>query len=179
MKGIVFTTLGQMIEEQMGMDEWNRLVEYSELPSGGAYTAADNYDDAELNTLVAGLAQMTGTPAPGLIRHFGKYALGQFARLYPALFRNHDARSFLKNVHRVIHQEVRKLYPNAELPDFEYQEPDASTLVMRYASPRKLCHFAEGMIDGTADYFGEDIDIEHSSCMHNGDDHCRLELRFI
>ena len=49
---------------------------------------------------------------------------------------------------------------------------------MGYRSPRKMCSFAEGLLLGAADHFGERLTIAQPACMKRGDDHCVLEITF-
>ncbi|MFN2628903.1 MAG: V4R domain-containing protein [Gaiellaceae bacterium] len=49
---------------------------------------------------------------------------------------------------------------------------------MDYYSPRKLCAFAEGLLLGAGDHYGETVAIEQPKCMHRGDPRCHLEIRF-
>jgi predicted hydrocarbon binding protein len=86
---------------------------------------------------------------------------------------------FLLTLDQVIHVEVRKLYSDAGLPEFKYQDENDNELVMLYRSPRKLCALAEGLMAGAAKHFNSDYQLKHDICMHNGDDHCRFELTGI
>ena len=52
MKGIVFTKLNDFVEELWGLEFWDELLNESKLPSGGAYTTVEYYDDEEMYTLV-------------------------------------------------------------------------------------------------------------------------------
>jgi predicted hydrocarbon binding protein len=72
---------------------------------------------------------------------------------------------------------VRKLYPGADVPEFDFEVREG-VLVMGYRSPRKLCSFAEGLLLGAADHYGEQVTIEQPSCMKRGDDQCVIEITF-
>jgi hypothetical protein len=103
------------------------------------------------------------------------------AARYPDFFvKYHNTRSFLLTLNDIIHPEVRKLYPGAVTPEFEFDTRTGASdqLGMSYRSPRKLCALAEGFVVGAADHYGEDVAIDHQRCMHRGDDHCLLQLRF-
>ncbi len=178
MKGIVFTMLNEMVEERFGMDTWDSLIESTRPASRGIYTSAALYPDSELLDYVAALSESSGIEAGTLVHAFGQYMIGRFHAIHPEFFADHDAKSFLKSVHDVIHVEVRKLHPDVILPEFEYEEPSANSLVMLYKSPRHLCRLAEGLIDGAVEHFGEQVERAHPICMHDGADHCRIELRF-
>jgi len=54
---------------------------------------------------------------------------------------------------------VIKLYPDAKLPKFDcIREND--TLYLTHHSDRHLADLAEGLILGSADYFGESFDLK-------------------
>jgi Haem-NO-binding len=51
------------------------------------------------------------------LRSFGKHLFGRFVCNYPQFFGGiNSALTFLANIEGYIHVEVRKLYPDAELP---------------------------------------------------------------
>ena len=178
MKGIVFTLLSEMVEERFGIEAWDELIDKTQPKSDGVYVSTDVYPDEELLGYVTAMSTKFGIPANDLVFAFGEYLLGRFAEMHGEFFDGHDAKSFLKSVHDVIHVEVRKLHPDVILPHFDYEDARESELVMLYRSPRGLCALAEGLIAGTAKHFGVTIDCTHSACMHKGSDHCRLELAF-
>lgn len=99
--------------------------------------------------------------------------------MYPAFFDSQTStRSFILTLNDIIHPEVRRLFPGADVPvfDFDTSVPDALTL--GYHSPRKLCALAHGFIEGAADHYGETVDVEQTECMHRGDAKCVFQLRF-
>jgi hypothetical protein len=160
MKGIVFREFLDMVEGRFGMEVVDRIIEEADLPSGGAYTSVATYDHDEILRLVDQLHQATGAPAPELVRAFGRHLFGRFRTLYPALFLKVDSSfDFLERVETIIHIEVRKLYPDAELPTFECARPGPGRLVMLYRSQRPLADLAEGLIEGCIEYFGEAIEV--------------------
>jgi hypothetical protein len=160
MKGIVFREFLDMVEDRFGMDLVDRIIEEADLPSGGAYTTVATYDHHEIIRLVDRLHRATGMPIPDLLRTFGHYLFGRFYGLYPAFFAGVDsAFTMLEQVESIIHVEVRKLYPDAELPSFDTSRPDPDRLVMLYRSQRPFADVAEGLIRGCIDHFGEDIEV--------------------
>ena len=83
---------------------------------------------------------------------------------------------FLLQVDEVIHKEVKRINPDVYLPEFEYIDPAPNELIMLYRSKRKLCALSEGLIQGAANHFDTKVEIKHPVCMHDGHDHCRLEI---
>ena len=49
---------------------------------------------------------------------------------------------------------------------------------MVYASERKLCSLAEGLITGASGHYGERVRIMQLECMHRGDSRCVFEIEF-
>ena len=66
---------------------------------------------------------------------------------------------FLPRVEDYVHLEVRKLYPDAELPTFTCERPDAGTLVMTYRSPTDVPDLAEGLILACVEHFGDELEL--------------------
>ena len=66
--------------------------------------------------------------------------------------------------------------PGADVPRFDYAETPTGDVVMGYASHRRLCAFAEGLIEGAAEHFGEAVSIVQPTCMLRGDRSCELVI---
>jgi hypothetical protein len=176
MKGVVFNLFEQLVARDFGEDTWDALLDASALD--GVYTSLGSYPDEDLVKLVSAAAAALAMPADDVVVWLGRNALPLFARRYPQLFEPHDsARSFVLTLNDIIHPEVRKLYPGADVPEFDFELRDDS-LVMGYRSPRKLCSFAEGLLLGAADHYRERLTLAQPSCMKRGDDQCVLELAF-
>ena len=177
MKGIVFNLLEQIVSREHGEDAWDDLLDAAEVQ--GSYTSLGSYEDADLGKLVAAASETLDTPPDEIVRWFGRNALPLFAEHYPQLFEGHESgRTFVLTLNDIIHPEVRKLYPGADVPEFDFDSTADGHLLMGYRSPRQMCSFAEGLLEGTADHFGEQVTIEQPRCMKHGDDRCLLEIAF-
>lgn len=164
MKGVVFTTFLGMVEETFGLDMVDTIIEKSDLPSGGAYTTVGTYDHGEIASLVTNLGAECGTPVPDLLKTFGTYLFGVLAKGYPELMgETDDGMVFLEQVEGHIHVEVKKLYPDAELPRFETRRLGPGRLEMIYDSVRHLEDVCEGLIAGCAEWFRMDATISRET----------------
>lgn len=160
MKGVVFTEFLAMVEKQFSADMVDDVIDDAHLPNGGAYTAVGTYPHQEMVAMVVALSQRTGIPVPDLVRAFGEYLFGRFVLAYPSFFRGIDnAFKFLSGIEDIIHVEVLKLYPDAELPRFDVEHMDDRKLVLLYQSPRHFEDLAEGLMRGCVAHFGEPIHI--------------------
>jgi hypothetical protein len=178
MKGIVFNLLEEAVSRDYGEDVWDALLEAAGVE--GAYTSLGSYPDENLMELVGAASSALDMPAQDVVRWFGLNAMPLLASRYPQFFEPHEsARSFVLTLNSIIHPEVRKLYPGADVPVFDYDTSSEDVLVMGYASRRRMCAFAEGLIDGAAAHYGERAVIQQPSCMTRGDDRCVLEISFL
>jgi hypothetical protein len=163
MKGIVFTEFLELVETAFSPEMVDRIIADSLLPSGGAYTAIGTYDGAEMGRLVGALSNATATPSGELLEIFGRHLFGRFVALYPAFFAGCGSSfDFLPQVGNHIHFEVRKLYPDAELPAITATPIDADTMEVIYQSPRCMAKLARGLIDGCIAHFRETIAVSEA-----------------
>ena len=177
MKGIVFNLLEHVTSEAHGENAWDDVLESADLD--GAYTSLGSYPDKDFFRLVRASSDAFDATPDTVIRDFGRSALPLLATSYPGFFTPHTTtRGFLLTLNDIIHPEVRKLYPGADVPDFEMSAMPSGGLRMCYGSPRKLCAFAEGLIEGAAAHYGEAVTIRQPRCMHRGDEMCDLEIDF-
>ena len=177
MKGVVFTEFIEMVEEKFSPEIADRIISESNLESGGAFTAVGTYDHEEMLEMVTRLSDITAIPINDLVTDFGEYLFERFTRLYPGFFEGvNSAFEFLDTIENHVHVEVRKLYPDAELPNFHVEKPDEQTLIMTYQSNRPFAPLAHGLIQGATRYFGEDIHLEMSDLSGGKGGHARFVL---
>ena len=177
MKGVVFTEFLEMVETEFSPEAADRMIEDAAVPTCGVYAATGTYDAAELVGLVKCLSARTDIPVPDLLVAYGKALFGRFGELYGSFFDGvENAFQFLGQVEHYIHIEVRKLYPDAELPKFEYEEQSDDRMVMVYRSERAFAKFAEGLIEGCIAHFGEPIALDHQDLSGGQGTHSRFVL---
>lgn len=173
MKGIVFTEFLEMVEDKFSADMVDDIIDDCDLASGGAYTAVGTYPHEEVVALVAALSKHSGISVIDLLKIFGEHLFGQFAKGYPTFFENTTGTlPFLNGIEDVIHAEVKKLYPDAELPRFISEKFTDNQLILVYQSTRHFEDLAEGLIMGCIKYFDEAIELQRQN-LSNG------QARFI
>jgi len=161
MKGIVFTEFLEFVEEQFDADRVDDMIELAAPPSEGAYTSVGTYDHQEMLQLVTALSELSATPVSELVRGFGKHLFGRLISAYPQFLDGVDSTfQFLQSVEDYIHVEVRKLYPDADLPRFDFEFPEPEQMVLTYHSMRPFADLAQGMMEGCIAHFGEEIATE-------------------
>jgi hypothetical protein len=66
---------------------------------------------------------------------------------------------FIGQIDNHIHVEVRKLYPDAELPRIDTSRSDGE-MELLYSSRRPLADFAHGLLEGCISHFGSSVDLQ-------------------
>ncbi|MDQ5769257.1 heme NO-binding domain-containing protein [Thiothrix subterranea] len=177
MKGLVFTEFLDMVEQQFSANMVDDIIEASDLPSGGAYTAVGTYSHSEIVTLVQQLAIRTGIAVPELIKAFGHYFFGRFVALYPSFFTAApDVFDFLDSIENHVHVEVLKLYPDAQLPTFETQREGSDKLIMIYRSKHPFATLAAGLIEGCLAHYQVTAHTEMVDCSAGKGTHVEFHI---
>jgi hypothetical protein len=174
MKGMIFTEFLRLVEEKWDADMVDDIIDACDLPSGGAYTAVGTYDHQEIVALVVELSKRSGVEVPDLLRVYGQHLFSKLALGYPQFVGKTDSvLDFLEGVENYIHVEVRKLYPDAELPSFETKRLEPQVLEMIYRSSRHLDDVCHGLIEGCITHFKKEGTVEREPI----DDGSRFVIR--
>lgn len=162
MKGLVFTEFLELVESTFDDDMVDLLIVNTQPASGGAYTSVGLYDYQELENMVVELSKQSQIPVNDLLSLFGQHLATVFTQKFTRFFiEAGNAISLFKEIDRHIHVEVRKLYPDAELPEFSFEEAtDTSPFRLHYRSERNLHMLAYGLINATLKYYNEPHTVE-------------------
>lgn len=180
MKGMVFNLLESFITDRFGEDVYEDIAESAQLITQEPFVGPGIYPDEDFMELVNRACERLKVTPQAASRLFGHYSFSKLAHLHTFFLQSHtSALEFIRSVDGVIHVEVLKLYPDVTLPKFDYDQETKDSLSIKYTSERRLCFFMEGLIQGCAEHFGDQIEFEQSTCYHKGDDHCMFHLREI
>jgi hypothetical protein len=158
MKGVVLSEFVQFAEARYGVP-----------PPGGAYNAVETYDFADMLGLVDAAAARIEGGRPEVLRTFGTHLFGRFAALYPIFFFDAEsALDLLGGINTYVHDEVQKLYPDAQFPHFDVERGSADRMALVYRSARPLADLAEGLIRGCIAHFGRPVTVERDDLAPDG-----------
>lgn len=179
MQGIIFNALEEFVLENADMETWNDVIDDSGVKNSGAYTAGVSYEDSEIIALAKTLCDKLNLSLEEGLRVFGEFLFGFLLNRGPIELKQYtDSQSLLAELESVIHRDVKRVHPEAYTPFFEYEKSSDNTGVLVYRSKRKLCFIAEGVITGLAKHFNQHIEMQHTSCMHNGSEQCSWDIVF-
>ncbi len=180
MKGIIFVELIDFLESALGMDVVDDVIETANLPSGAAYTAVGTYPASEVLTLLNTVEAKVGMSVADQQAAFGKHLFGRLAKAHPEYIGSVGGGfELIGAIEDHIHVEVRKLYPDAELPSFEYGERTDDSMVLIYRSQRPMADLCEGLIRGCFAHFNEQVEIARENLPSDGGTHVRFGLKRV
>lgn len=175
MKGIVFTEFLELVEEKFGLEVVDEIIEKSQLESQGIYTSVGTYEFSEMLQLLQNLSANTHISIDDLLLVYAEHFFGVLEKSYPGLIATYkDPIEMLASIENHIHVEVRKIYPDAELPSFEVKEKTDNSLIMIYKSSRAMHHFGLGLMNKTFEYFNTSATIILEKIKEDG-----TEVKFI
>ncbi len=160
MKGLIFTEFLELVETGFGMEVADRVITRGCPFHTGGFTSVGTYDHRDLVSMVGELSTIAEQPPEALVYQFGKQLFGKFLKDYPEAFeRVSSTFELLLLVEDVIHVEVRKINPEAELPAFSFPATDEGCLDVVYQSTRPFADLAHGLIAASIEHFRESLEI--------------------
>lgn len=160
MKGIIFTEFLDLVEEKFGLETVEEIIEQSELSTNGSYTAVGTYPFSEMLGLLKALSLKSQLSIDDLLYTYAEHFFSVLVQSYPQLIESYqDPIKMLSSIENHIHIEVRKIYPDAELPTFETLEKTENTLIMIYQSSRAMYSFGLGLMHQTFAHFNSKAEI--------------------
>lgn len=175
MRGIIFTTFGEFVEQTYGYEQLDEIFTSGNYPNQGGFSPAQNYNPEALSQMIDFLAQQKEQSPEETWCEFGHFAfqflIEHFSVIYSS--RQHqifavNVFDFVKNLNQMHLDEVRKIYPKAKFPTFKI-DIKGSEATLTYRSPARLHYLVQGLLLGCIDYFNEKIDMD-MTLQHEGPD---------
>lgn len=161
MLGMVFNALKTMLEEKVSADYAEEVFTAAKLEHDGHYEDKQTYPDSELGKILDVLAKETDHSLDSLMYDFGYFWFGHLVHSHGQMLAGREGLlELLEALDDDVHKEVKKLYPNASVPDFEVMSRTEHGMRLRYHSPRDLVSLAEGMLDAGAAHFNQNLSRE-------------------
>ena len=175
MKGVLFTELIEMMEDLMGLDFANKVIERACLDNEGAYTAVGTYPYQDLFRLLDSLGCLVENPQDKLMKSYGEYLFYRSCILYPEEVKKYpNTFSLLKEIPIILDREIRKLEPTAVVPDIEISMLSRDCMMLLYTSGKRTSFLLEGVIEGCIGHYQEFITLTRDEC-----DTDRMKVRFV
>ncbi|AJR08336.1 guanylate cyclase [Photobacterium gaetbulicola] len=176
MKGIIFTEFLDIVESRFGLDVCQQMLDDAGVD--GAYTAVGSYDHRVLVKMIVCLSKITGVSPEVLQEAYGEALFTRLLSSFPLDNgeKPNSTFSFIERVERHIHTEVKKLYANANPPQFDFISQTSALMILDYISARCLSHVCLGLIRGCVKHFNEDMAISMEP-VNQDQSHVRFTLK--
>ena len=158
MRGILFTEYFDFVASEAGEQILDEVLSELDGDVTGAYTSVGNYSFSEFAKIHTSLCTKLNASSEDLARQFGTQLLYRFKELFPAYFAGVESGvAFLEKVGAHIHEEVKKLYPDARPPEISIERRAGVPAFLVYQSHRPLAAVAEGLASACLKEFGDPI----------------------
>ena len=179
MLGVIFFVPQNHIEKRLGASGWGRVVARTNLPAK-AYSPVVEYPDSEAMALMKAAGQLAGLPLADFLEEFGEALAPDLLAMHPGLVRPEwKTLDLVMNAEEIIHAAVRRRNPAAKPAVLRCAPYSDDEVQLVYASPRKLCQIAKGIIRGVARHYQEEVSINDQACMNDGDPFCAIQIKLI
>jgi hypothetical protein len=157
MKGSIVECMQDLVTKRFGAGKWKETLKAAGLPETKMYSSLDDVPDAEVMSLMKGVAQAAKMTTALVMEAFGEHWSTQFApTVYKAYFATaKSTRELLLNLDQ-IHVAMTRSMKSARPPRFKYEWKDDKHLVMHYQSQRGLVALMPGLIRGLGKRFKDD-----------------------
>jgi hypothetical protein len=146
--------------------------------SGQTHLPSGVYADADAMAMLGEFAQSSGRPVADVVGEFGEFLAPHLVKVAGAFIDpSWKTLDLIEHTEAIIHRMVRIEKPGATPPVLEAYRASPDELQLVYASKRRLCGLAAGIVRGLATHFQERVLIEEPSCMHRGDAFCSFIIR--
>jgi predicted hydrocarbon binding protein len=174
--GLILGRLKQFVESQMGDGAWSTLLAEAGI-GDKIYLASSAYPDAEMFALVGAASRKTGLAQPVLLEAFGEYLEPAYLATYGHLVKpGWRALDLIERTEETIHKVVRLRNPGALPPVLRCTRVSPVEVAIDYASERRLCAVARGIIKGVGAHYQERLEVTESTCMLEGAPSCAIRV---
>ena len=176
MHGTIFSELHKFVMAEHGEAAWPLVLKQAGL-EGRVYLPLDEYPDEEAQRLIAAASQVSGQPAPHLLRAFGEFIAPDLLQMYWAVIRPEwKSLEVIEHTEDAIHKVARR-DSRAKPPYLRAERTGPDEVVIDYTSPRRLCYIGEGIARGLGRLFGERLEVDQPRCTWKGDPGCLIRVR--
>lgn len=176
MHGTILVGLKKFVEHNAGPASWTAVLQKAGLGSP-LYVSSRAYPDEEVVKIVGAASVVLGRSVSEVLEAFGASIVPDLIAVYGALldpsWRTLDV---IERTEQTIHRVVRLRDPQATPPELFCTRVSVGEVTIEYASARKLCFVAKGIVRGIAQHFREKVEISEASCMLTGADICKLSV---
>jgi len=174
MKGTVVATWIKTCRNVWGSDVVDNAMTSVGWDRNKIFNPLEDVPDKEVNSFVDYISSKKGVNKRELWKTIGKDNLNAFHEGFPAFFKHDNLYHFLSSMYDV-HANVAKRIPGAHPPLIQVTPISEDEAIFLYKSNRKMFDYLDGLLEGSAEYFKENIQIDE---LEKNDDSVELKIKF-
>ncbi|MDU7242086.1 heme NO-binding domain-containing protein [Clostridium sp.] len=159
MKGTVVSTWLRTCRDLYGNEVINKSLKSVNWSENIVFTPLEDVNDTQIFSLIQIIADNVGTSVNGLWQVIGENNLQKFSEDYPVFFKRVNLYKFLDSLN-FIHSIIMKKIRGARPPKMHLEPISSNSIYFTYRSDRELFDYFLGLLNGSAKYFGENIEIK-------------------
>lgn len=159
MKGTVVSTWLRTCRDLYGNEVINKSLKSVNWSENIVFTPLEDVNDTQIFILIQTIADNVGTSVNGLWQVIGENNLQKFSEDYPVFFKRVNLYKFLDSLN-FIHSIIMKKIRGARPPKMHLEPISSNSIYFTYRSDRELFDYFLGLLNGSAKYFGENIEIK-------------------
>ncbi|MFL0195123.1 heme NO-binding domain-containing protein [Clostridium sp. WILCCON 0269] len=159
MKGTVIATWMKTCRKLYSDETVNDAMNSVGWGASKIFLPTENISDNEVKKVIEHISKANNEDVGVLWKKIGIDNINAFYKDYPAFFKHENLYSFLKSMFDV-HVVMTKKFPGAKPPLVSLKAISSKTAIFEYKSERGMFDYLMGMIEGSAKFFGENLEIE-------------------
>ncbi|MBS5884305.1 heme NO-binding domain-containing protein [Clostridium sp.] len=159
MKGTVVSTWLRTCRDLYGNEVINKSLKSVNWSENIVFTPLEDVNDTQIFSLIQTISDNVGTSVNGLWQVIGENNLQKFSEDYPVFFKRVNLYKFLDSLN-FIHSIIMKKIRGARPPKMHLEPISSNSIYFTYRSDRELFDYFLGLLNGSAKYFGENIEIK-------------------
>ncbi|MCH4200769.1 MAG: heme NO-binding domain-containing protein [Clostridium tyrobutyricum] len=134
----------------------------------------EDVDDEKVKQTIKTISRLSNDPIQVVWKKIGLDNIKQFYKVYPAFFKHENLYSFFKSMFDV-HVVMTKKFPGAKPPLVIIEPISNREAIFEYKSKRGMFDYLLGMIEGSAKFFNEKLQIEQ---IEKNDSYMKFKFTF-
>jgi len=158
MKGTVVSTWIKTMEKLHSKEIVNKAKKESNWDEDVVITPLMNIEDQKAFGLIEKVAKKANQETEKLWFQIGKQNIYSFADWFPSYFKGRQLKNFLMLMDTV-HKQLTNMISGANPPRIIPEELSTDTIQLTYKSKRGMYDYFLGLLNGSAEFFEEDMEI--------------------
>ncbi len=174
MKGTVVSIWLNTCKKLYNDSQVNEAMNHAGWETNKIFSPLEEVDDKVIAKFISKLSETRSLTKEKLWNDIGKDNIQSFVNVYPVYFKKRSAYEFLKSLND-IHIAITKKISGAKPPAVDIVQTSKRKAVMTYSSKRKMFDYFLGMLEGTFEYFNEQLEYE---ILEKSGDVMKVEVTF-